>query len=63
MVKDVKEEKYRWIKAYFRKKDNNKGHDICPFSERSLKYWLEAFRKQGMDKSTRPKILKRLLLG
>lgn len=60
MPKSTKEEKYRWIKPILDKeisiKDMNK---VCPFSERSLKYWLTNFKEYGMEglenKSTRPK--------
>lgn len=60
MPQSTKEEKFRWIKSILDKEisivDMAK---VCPFSERSLKNWLAAFRKFGMigleNKSTRPK--------
>jgi len=60
MPKSTREEKYRWIKPILDKeisiKDMNK---LCPFSERSLKYWLANFREYGVEgldnKSTKPK--------
>lgn len=60
MVKSVKEEKYRWIKPILDGEITiKKMAGICPFSERSLKYWLKAYRKKGLNglenKSTRPK--------
>lgn len=60
MPKSTKEEKYRWIKPILAKEISiiNMAK-VCPFSERSLKYWIAAFRKSGMkgleNKSTRPK--------
>lgn len=60
MPKNKQEERYRWIKPIL-------GGDIsikqmvkvCPFSERTLKYWLERYRDRGFDglrdMSTRPK--------
>lgn len=60
MPKSTKEEKYRWIKPIMDKEISIKNMvAVCPFSERSLKYWLSGYRKYGMDglqnKSTRPK--------
>jgi len=60
MPKSTKEEKYRWIKPILDKEITIKQMvKVCPFSERSLKYWLASFREQGMNglenKSTRPK--------
>ena len=60
MPKSTKEEKYRWIKPILAKeilvKDMAK---VCPFSTRSIKYWLSGFRRYGLEglenKSTRPK--------
>lgn len=54
------EEKYRWIKPIVDKSISIKDMvKVCPFSERSLKYWLAAYRKHGIqgleNKSTRPK--------
>jgi len=60
MPKSTKEEKFRWIKPILDKEIPIKNMaKVCPFSERSLKNWLAAFRKFGMEglenKSTRPK--------
>lgn len=60
MPKSTKEEKYRWIKPILNKEITIKQMvDICPFSERSLKYWLANYRNYGMEglnnKSTKPK--------
>ena len=60
MPKSTKEEKLRWIKPILDKEIKIKDMaKVCPFSERSLKYWLANYRKQGMkgleNKSTRPK--------
>jgi len=60
MPKSTKEEKYRWIKSILDGEITIKKMAlICPFSVRSLKYWLANYRKYGMsgleNKSTRPK--------
>ncbi len=60
MPKSTKEEKFRWIKPILAKEITIKQMaKICPFSERSLKYWLFSFKKHEFDglenKSTRPK--------
>jgi len=60
MPKSTKEEKYRWIKPILDKEISIKDMvKVCPFSERSLKYWLAAFNKFGINglenKSRRPK--------
>ncbi len=60
MPKSTKEEKYRWIKPILEGEITIKQMAaVCPFSERSLKYWLANFKKYGIDglnnKSTRPK--------
>ena len=60
MPKSTKEEKYRWIKPILDKEISIKDMTkVCPFSERSLKYWLAAFNEFGVDglenKSRRPK--------
>ncbi len=60
MPKSTKEEKYRWIKPILNKEISIKDMvKVCPFSERSLKYWLTAFKEYGIDglenKSRRPK--------
>jgi len=42
--KTTSEEKYRWIKPILNKKIAIKDMaKVCPFSERSLKYWLANF--------------------
>lgn len=60
MPKSTKEEKYRWIKPILEGEISIKNMSrVCPFSERTLKYWLVNYRKNGMDglenRSTRPK--------
>ena len=60
MPKSTKEEKYRWIKPILDKEISiKKMVKVCPFSERTIKYWLSAFKKYGCDglenKSTRPR--------
>jgi transposase InsO family protein len=60
MPKSTKEEKYRWIKPIMDKEISIKDMaKVCPFSERSLKYWIAAFKKSGMEglenKSRRPR--------
>jgi len=60
MPNSTKEEKYRWIRPILEGGITIKNMaQVCPFSERALKYWLAAFRKQGLtglqNKSTRPK--------
>ena len=60
MPKSTKEEKLRWIKPILDKETSIKAMaKVCPFSIRSLKYWLTAFRGSGMEglenKSRRPK--------
>lgn len=60
MPKSTKEEKYRWIKPILDKEILIKNMvKVCPFSERSLKYWLAGFKKLGIEglenKSTKPK--------
>lgn len=60
MPNSTQEEKYRWIKPILEKEITIKGMGkVCPFSERALKYWLAAYREDGMtglqNKSTRPK--------
>lgn len=60
MPKNTQEEKYRWIKPILDKEITIKQIvKICPFSERSIKYWLSNYKKYGMkglkNKSTRPK--------
>jgi len=60
MPKSTKEEKFRWIKPILDEEISIKSMTkVCPFSERSLKYWIANYRKFGMDglenKSRRPK--------
>lgn len=60
MPKSTKEEKYRWIKPILSGEITIKNMvKVCPFSERTIKYWLANYRKYGLDglknKSTRPK--------
>lgn len=60
MPNSTQEEKCRWIKPILQSQISIKDMAlVCPFSERALKYWLAAFREQGMaglqNKSTRPK--------
>lgn len=60
MPKSTKEEKYRWIKPILVKEISIKDMaKVCPFSERSIKYWLAGYREYGLEglenKSTRPK--------
>ena len=60
MPNTPQEEKYRWIKPILDKQIKIKDLIlVCPFSERSIKYWLSAFRERGLEglvnKSTRPK--------
>src|SRR3989344_2147988 len=60
MPKSTVEEKLRWIQPILDKEISIKNMaKVCPFSERSLKYWLANFKEFGIDglenKSTRPK--------
>lgn len=60
MPKSTQEEKYRWIKPILDKETTIKQMaKVCPFSERSLKYWLANFKLDGVvglkNKSTRPR--------
>lgn len=60
MPKSTKEEKYRWIKPILDQDITIKQMArVCPFCERSLKYWLASFKAGGLEelanKSTRPK--------
>jgi transposase InsO family protein len=60
MPKSTQEEKYRWIKPILDKHITIKNLSmVCPFSERTIKYWLANYRKYGLigleNKSTRPK--------
>lgn len=60
MPNNTIEERFRWIKPILDKEITIKQMvKICPFSERTLKYWLSKYRKQGIsglgDKSKRPR--------
>ncbi|OGY67036.1 MAG: hypothetical protein A3I24_00680 [Candidatus Harrisonbacteria bacterium RIFCSPLOWO2_02_FULL_41_13b] len=60
MPKSTKEEKFRWIKPMLDDEISIKDMArVCPFSERSLKYWLASYKKFGIEglenKSRRPK--------
>lgn len=60
MPNTPQEEKYRWIKPILYEQMRLKDLIlVCPFSERSIKYWLASFRQRGLEglvnKSTRPK--------
>ena len=60
MPKSTSEEKYRWIKPILDKEISIKQlAKVCPFSERTIKYWLARYRACGLNgldnKSTRPK--------
>lgn len=60
MPNSTREEKYRWIKPILDKEISIKKMAlVCPFSERSIKYWLSAYRKRGLcglqNRTTKPK--------
>lgn len=60
MPNNQQEERYRWIKPILSKEITiRKMVEICPFSERTIKYWLSRYREYGMeglgDRSRRPK--------
>ena len=60
MPNNTKEERFRWIKPILDKEISIKQMvKVCPFSERTLKYWLARYRKHKLsglcDKSERPK--------
>lgn len=60
MAESVAAERLRWIKPILDKEIRiEQMVKFCPFSERTIKYWLAAFRKEGIKglepKSTRPK--------
>lgn len=60
MAKNIKEERYRWIKPILEKElriiDVIK---VCPHSESSIKRWIKQYKKHGIEglepKSTEPK--------
>lgn len=61
MSKNIKEERYRWIKPILEKEISIKNLvKVCPYGERSIKRWLKTFREEGLEalepKSTRPKM-------
>jgi len=60
MPKNITEERLRWILPIYNKELKLcEVAKVCPHSERSLKRWLSAYRKHGIDglipKSTEPK--------
>lgn len=60
MPKNIKEERYKWIKPILDKEINIKNLvKVSPYSERSIKRWLSNYRKYGekglIPKSTEPK--------
>lgn len=60
MPQSTQDERYRWIKPVLEGGVTIKEMaQMCPFSERSLKYWLADYRKHGLDglrdKSRRPR--------
>lgn len=60
MPNSTQEEKFRWIKPILDKEISLENMaKVCPFSKRSLNYWIDNFRRCGMEglqnKSTRPK--------
>jgi transposase InsO family protein len=60
MPQSTKEEKYRWIRPILNREISIKDMArVCPFSERSIKYWLSDYREYGFEglenKSTRPR--------
>lgn len=60
MPQSTAEERYRWIKPILEREISIKDMSkVCPFSMRSLKYWLAAYRQEGYaglsPRSTRPK--------
>jgi len=60
MPKNTQEERYRWLRPVLDGDMTIKAMSkACPFSERTLKYWITSYRKSGIEglkaKSTRPK--------
>ena len=60
MPNSTQEERYRWIKPILDSDITIKNMArVCPFSERSLKYWLASYYAGGIDglipKSTKPR--------
>jgi len=60
MPNNVQEERFRWIKPIIDKKQTIKAiSEIAPFSERTIKNWIKAFKEYGLEglsnQSRRPK--------
>ena len=60
MPNSNQEERLRWIMPILEKKISIKVMaEVCPFSERTIKYWLSDYRKLGLaglvSRSTRPR--------
>lgn len=60
MPESIPEERFRWIKPILDKDISiKKMAKVAPFSERTIKYWLSQYRKQGFiglsPNSTRPR--------
>ena len=60
MPKNIAEERLRWILPIINKEMSIRNvAKVCPYSERSLKRWLKAYRERGFEglipTSTRPK--------
>jgi len=60
MPQTIGETKYRWIEPILDKNISIRGMTkVCPFSERTLKYWLSKYKKDGIEglenRSKRPK--------
>lgn len=50
MPNNTKEERFRWIKPIIDKEISIKQMTlVCPFSERTLKYWLSKYRRHGIN--------------
>ena len=59
MPNSTQEEKLRWLTPILEKRMKIKDlASVCPFSERSIKYWLKQYQRGGFEalknKSTRP---------
>ena len=60
MPNNTIEERFRWIKPILDKNITIKQMvKVCPFGERTIKYWLSRYRQHGLsglaDRSKRPK--------
>ena len=60
MPNSSQEEKLRWITPIIGRRMSIKlMSEVCPFSERTIKYWLKSYRESGIDglanRSTRPR--------